>query len=93
MFLLDFLEGDGIIGEVTEERFTFGVFVMLATKWNVAVEHNHNENAYKLSIFMIDETKKFGEEGFIIRHEADGKMFESNDEGFEYAKSIGLVKD
>jgi hypothetical protein len=65
---------------------------MLATRWNVAMDHNHNENTYKLSVFMIDETKKFDEEGFIIYHEANGKMFNSNEEGFEYARNLNLLK-
>jgi hypothetical protein len=66
---------------------------MLATKWNVAMEHNHSDNTHKLSIFIIDGTKSFGDEDFIIYHEDNGKMFESNDDGWEYAKSIGLIKD
>lgn len=64
---------------------------MLLTKWNVAMVFNHNDKTHKISIFRINENKKFGDEDYIVHHEHDGMFFDSKEEGWEFAKNLGLT--
>jgi hypothetical protein len=64
---------------------------MLLTNWNVSMTRHHNDGTNEISIFRINENKKFGDEDYIVRHEHDGKFFDSQEEGWDFAKSLGLT--